>query len=78
MNTLATRNMTYTGSEEIELFELTIPEKLKGVNEYKINLPEKIEISELTFEIVKKKKAIIAEIRESNGRKSRTEKNKLF
>jgi hypothetical protein len=69
--------MTYTGSD-IELFELTIPEKLKGVNEYKLNLPEKIEISELAFEIVKKKKAIIAEIRENNGRKSRTEKNKLF
>ena len=69
--------MTYTGSD-IELFELTIPEKLKGVNEYKLNLPEKIEISELAFEIVKKKKAIIAEIRENNGRKSRTEKSKLF
>ena len=77
MNTLATQNMTYTGSD-VELFELTIPEKLKGVNEYKLNLPEKIEISELTFEIVQKKKAIIAEIRENNGRKSRTEKNKLF
>ena len=77
MNTLATHDMTYTGSD-IELFELTIPEKLKGVNEYKINIPEKIEISELTFAMVKKKKAIVAEIRESNGRKSRTEKNKLF
>jgi len=69
--------MTYTGSD-IELFELTIPQKLKGVNEYKLNLPEKIEISELTFDIVKKKRAIIAEIRENNGRKSRTEKGKLF
>lgn len=77
MNTLATPDMTYTGSD-IELFELTIPQKLKGVNEYKLNLPEKIEISELTFDIVKKKRAIIAEIRENNGRKSRTEKGKLF
>lgn len=69
--------MTYTGYET-ELFELTKPQKLKGVNEYKLNIPEKIELSELTFDIIKKKRAIIAEIRETNGRKSRTEKNKLF
>lgn len=76
MNTLATRNMMHTGYEDI--VELVIPEKLKSVNEYNLKLPDKIELSELNMEIVKKKQTIVAEIKEQNGRKQKSTIGKLF
>lgn len=80
MNTLATRNMMHTGFDktDVDVFSLDeVPQKLKGINEYKLNLPEKIEMNELTIEIIKQKKLVIAEIREHNGRKS-NKPGKLF
>ena len=78
MNTLATRNMMHTGFDKTDVFSLDeVPQKLKGISEYKLKLPEKIEMNELTIEIVKRKKLVIAEIREHNGRKS-NKPGKLF
>jgi hypothetical protein len=78
MNTSATRNMMHTGFDTTDVFSLDeLPQKLKGISEYKLKLPERIEMSELTIDIVKRKKLVIAEIREQNGRKSK-QPGKLF
>lgn len=66
----------HTGYDDI--VELVIPEKLKSVNEYNLKLPDKIELSELKMEIVKKKQSIVAEIKEQNGRKQKSATGKLF
>jgi len=66
----------HTGYNDIE--DLEIPVKLKGVSEYKLKLPEKIEMTSLLLEIVKKKESIIAEIKETNGRKQKSTNGKLF
>jgi hypothetical protein len=77
MNTLAIQDMTHTGYD-IEVFSLEqVPQKLKGISEYKLKLPDKIEMNELQMDIVKRKKIVIAEIREQNGRKSNST-GKLF
>jgi len=63
---------------DVDVFSLDeVPQKLKGIDEYKLNLPEKIEMNELTIEIIKQKKLVIAEIREYDGRKS-NKPGKLF
>ncbi len=76
MNTLVIQDMTHTGYDNVE--DLEIPVKLKGVSEYKLKLPEKIELTALILEIVKKKQLIIAEIKETNGRKQKSTNGKLF
>lgn len=77
MNTLATHDMMHTGYD-VEVFSLErVPQKLKGISEYKLKLPDKIEMGELQLDIVRRKKIVIAEIREQNGRKSNTT-GKLF
>lgn len=76
MSTLVIQDMMHIGYEDV--VELTIPEKLKSVNEYKLKLPDKIELAELTMEIVKKKRTILAEIKEVNGRKQKSAAGKLF
>jgi hypothetical protein len=76
MSTLAIPNTMHIGYEDI--VELVIPEKLKSVNEYNLKLPDKIEMSELKMEIVKKKQTIVAEIKEQNGRKQKSAIGKLF
>jgi hypothetical protein len=77
MNTLAIQDMMHTGYD-VEVFSLEqVPQKLKGINEYNLKLPDKIEMGELQIDIVKRKKIVIAEIREKNGRKSNTT-GKLF
>lgn len=68
--------MIHTGYNDIE--DLEIPIKLKGISEYKLKLPEKIEMNTLLLEIIRKKESIIAEIKESNGRKQKSTNGKLF
>lgn len=69
--------MTHTGYDEI--VELEIPQKLKAITEYKLRLPDKIEITEFTIDIIKKKEQIIATIKETNnGRKQKSAAGKLF
>jgi len=68
----------HTGFDTTDVFSLEeVPQKLKGISEYKLKLPESIELNELTINTVKRKKLVIAEIREDNGRKSK-QHGKLF